>query len=105
MVYSIKKKDLKYLTMTILLLGLLGNSRLMGQDVSFSQVYSSPLYLSPSFAGFTSGGRLALNYRDQWPGVANTFRTYAFSYDEYLSGYNSGVGLLFLRDDQGVDNW
>lgn len=101
MLYSVKKIDLKYLVSIVLLLSLLGNSRLMGQDVSFSQVYSSPLYLSPSFAGFTSGGRVALNYRDQWPGIANTFRTYAFSYDEYLSGYNSGIGLLFLRDDQG----
>lgn len=72
-----------------------------GQDMSFSQVYAAPLYLSPSFAGFTSGGRVILNYRDQWPGIANTYRTYAFSYDEYLPGYNSGVGLLFLRDDQG----
>ncbi len=71
------------------------------QDVSFSQVYSSPLYLSPSFAGYTSGGRAILNYRDQWPGIANTFRSYAFSYDQFLSKLNSGIGLLFLRDDQG----
>lgn len=87
----------------ILVFGLLWINLQSGkaQDVSFSQVYSSPLYLSPSFAGFTSGGRLILNYRDQWPGIANTYRTYAFSYDQYLSRLNSGIGLLLLRDDQG----
>ena len=76
--------------------------RINGQDVSFSQVYAAPIYLSPSFAGFTSGGRVILNYRDQWPGISNTFRAYSFSYDEFISKYNSGVGLLFLRDDQGA---
>jgi type IX secretion system PorP/SprF family membrane protein len=71
------------------------------QDVSFSQVYAAPLYLSPSFAGYTTGGRMILNYRDQWPAIANTFRSYAFSYDQYLENLNSGIGLLALRDDQG----
>ncbi len=37
------------------------------QDPQFSQFYSSPLYLAPSFAGATDGGRGILNYRDQWP--------------------------------------
>lgn len=80
---------------------LLSSGYLKAQDVSFSQVYSAPLYLSPSFAGFTGGGRLIANYRDQWPGISNTFRTYAVSYDQYVSNYNSGVGLLIVRDDQG----
>lgn len=88
-------------TFIVLALFLLINQKSGAQDVSFSQVYSSPLYLSPSFAGFTSGGRVALNYRDQWPGISNTFRTFAASYDEYFGNYNSGLGLLFLRDDQG----
>jgi len=101
MMYFVNKIDLKFLITVFLLLGIITGGEIKGQDVSFSQVYSSPLYLSPSFAGFTSGGRIALNYRDQWPGISNTFRSYAFSYDEYLSGYNSGLGLLFLRDDQG----
>ena len=37
------------------------------QDPQFPQFYSSPLYLAPSFAGATDGGRVILNYRDQWP--------------------------------------
>lgn len=91
----------RYYFIVVLLLLFTGNFSVKSQDVSFSQVYSSPLYLSPSFAGYTSGGRFILNYRDQWPGIANTFRTYAFSYDQFLGSLNSGIGLLVLRDDQG----
>ena len=85
----------------LVLLAAVNCLKLRAQDVSFSQVYSSPLYLSPSFAGFTDGGRFILNYRDQWPAIPNTFRTYAFSYDQYVSHLNSGIGLLALHDDQG----
>lgn len=102
MMLSIKHRASVFILAAAVVMQLCMNiSPVMGQDVSFSQVYSAPLYLSPSFAGFTSGGRLTLNYRDQWPGLGSTFRTIAASYDEYLSNFNSGVGLLFVRDDQG----
>ncbi len=71
------------------------------QDPQFSQFYSSPLYLAPSFAGATDGGRVILNYRDQWPQLASTFVTYAFSADYYYEKYRSGIGLLILRDEAG----
>ncbi|TAJ10272.1 type IX secretion system membrane protein PorP/SprF [Marinilabiliaceae bacterium JC017] len=77
------------------------STRMNGQDVSFSQMYASPLYLSPSFTGLTNGTRLALNYRDQWPGIPNTYSTVAFSADHFFEDYSSGVGVLFLRDNQG----
>ncbi|MDR2928436.1 MAG: PorP/SprF family type IX secretion system membrane protein [Cytophagaceae bacterium] len=85
----------------IILLLLVSAECIKAQDVSFSQVYSSPLYLSPSFSGFTSGGRVIMNYRDQWPNLPNTFRSFAFSYDQYVGRLNSGLGLLVLHDDQG----
>ncbi len=71
------------------------------QDVSFSQTYASPLYLSPSFAGLTDGSRLTLNYRDQWPGIPGTYSSVAFSADHFFREYSSGLGLMFVRDDQG----
>ncbi len=71
------------------------------QDPQFSQFYSSPLYLAPSFAGATNGGRVILNFRDQWPKLASTFVTYAFSADYYFDQYRSGIGLLILRDQAG----
>ncbi len=70
------------------------------QDVSFSQNYASPLYLSPSFTGLTEGSRFAINYRDQWPSIPQTYRTMAVSFDHYFSDYNSGLGFLYFRDDQ-----
>ena len=74
---------------------------LKAQDVMFSQTYASPLYLSPSFTGLTDGSRLTLNYRDQWPGIAGTYRSVAFSADHFFREYSSGLGLMFVRDDQG----
>ncbi len=71
------------------------------QDPQFSQFYAAPLYLGPSMAGASDNGRLGLNFRDQWPKLSGKYITYAVSYDQYISRYYSGVGLLFLRDDAG----
>ncbi|MDP4189319.1 MAG: PorP/SprF family type IX secretion system membrane protein [Bacteroidota bacterium] len=71
------------------------------QDPQFSQFYAAPLYLGPSLAGTAGNSRVCLNYRDQWPKLSGKFLTYSLSYDTYLSQYNSGVGLLLLRDDAG----
>lgn len=73
------------------------------QDPQFSQFYSAPLYLAPSFAGSTGGGRVILNFRDQWPQLSSTYLTYAFSADYYYDKYQSGIGLLVLRDQAGED--
>ncbi len=93
-----RKFNYKYLlyVFVLLLSSVLGRA----QDISFSQNYASPLYLSPSFTGLTEGSRLALNYRDQWPSIPNTYRTMSFSFDHYFSDYNSGLGFLYFRDDQ-----
>jgi type IX secretion system PorP/SprF family membrane protein len=79
----------------------MGELRVEAQDPSFSQAYANPLYLSPSFTGLTNGSRVALSYRDQWPGIPNAFKTYSFSYDHFFPNYKSGLGLLLLRDDRG----
>jgi type IX secretion system PorP/SprF family membrane protein len=71
------------------------------QDPQLTQFYSAPLYLAPSFAGATQQHRLASTYRNQWPGVPGAFVTYMFSYDHYFSNFNSGLGLLIMRDEAG----
>lgn len=72
------------------------------QDPMFSQFYAVPLYLAPSYAGASSKGtRVALNYRNQWPGVSTTYSTYNFSFDHYFPNIRSGVGLFMLNDVAG----
>ena len=85
----------------LLIVGLFQMQTCLGQDFYLSQGYAAPLYLSPSFAGLTNGSRIALSYRDQWPGIPNTYKNFSFSIDHFFENYKSGVGLLMLRDDAG----
>ncbi|MFC2090108.1 PorP/SprF family type IX secretion system membrane protein [Bacteroidota bacterium] len=73
----------------------------IAQDVQFSQFYAAPLYLGPSFAGASGGGRISSIYRNQWWKVPGSYNTYALSADYYFSNYKSGIGLLMLRDEEG----
>ncbi len=80
---------------------LLFSSLLYGQDPHFTQFYANPLYLAPSFAGATEQHRGAVSFRDQWPGFPGAFVSFTGSYDYYFSNFNSGVGILFTRDQAG----
>ena len=68
------------------------------QDPQFSQFYAAPLSLNPAFAGATDVSRVVLNHRIQWPQLAATYTTTAFSLDHNFERYNSGVGLLVSTD-------
>lgn len=74
---------------------------LKGQDPIFSQFYLSPLQLNPGLTGLSDGPRFAVNYRNQFPGFNNAYRTYALSYDQFFDNLNSGVGFWLLSDDAG----
>ncbi|MBA3972125.1 MAG: type IX secretion system membrane protein PorP/SprF [Bacteroidetes bacterium] len=71
------------------------------QDMHFTQFYSSPLFLSPAFAGADVCSRVSLTYRNQWPGIQKTYRSYLFSVDHYFIGQNIGAGILFGSDVSG----
>jgi type IX secretion system PorP/SprF family membrane protein len=79
-------------------------SEILGQDPTFSQFYSNPLYLSPSFAGATEQYRLAMNIRDQWPAIPGVYRTYSISFDKAMPNFNSGIGVLATYDVAGSGN-
>lgn len=70
-------------------------------DPQFTQFYSAPLYLSPSFAGATRQHRISSNYRQQWLNIPGRFKTFIVGYDYFFSSYNSGVGLMFMSDQAG----
>ncbi|TNE81723.1 MAG: type IX secretion system membrane protein PorP/SprF [Bacteroidetes bacterium] len=72
------------------------------QDPELTQFYASPLYTNPAFAGTGNcGGRVVLNYRNQWPSLPGTFRTFVGSYDQHFDAIGGGVGLLAMRDVAG----
>jgi len=71
------------------------------QDPQFSQFYNAPLYLNPAFTGNTIQGRVGINYRKQWPGISGAFTSYTLFYDHNLAKIQSGVGLMFVKDQAG----
>ena len=85
----------------IILLTGITTTGIFAQDPQFSQFYSNPLYLAPSFAGAAGGSRICANFRDQWASLPATFITYSMSYDHYFSNFNSGIGFLGYRDAAG----
>ncbi|HEX2976986.1 MAG TPA: PorP/SprF family type IX secretion system membrane protein [Bacteroidales bacterium] len=91
-------KRIKYL----IILSFIISADCFGQDPTFSQFYANALYLSPSFAGATAEYRLGINYRDQWPSVPGTFRTYSISFDKAMPNFNSGFGILATYDVAGT---
>ncbi len=72
-----------------------------GQDISFSQFYTNPLYLNPAFSGSVGVPRFALQYRNQWSGFDNAFTTYSAAYDMPVKKLQGGIGLNIFNDTQG----
>jgi len=97
---------LKGIVIIALILLVISVSQVKGQDPEFSQFYANPLYLNPAFTGTSEYQRLVANYRNQWPKQGNTFVTYNFTYDEFLSSIRSGIGfkLMYDRELNGVVN-
>lgn len=71
------------------------------QDVSSSHMYSNRIFLNPALAGVDHNERrVFLNYRNQWPGIGNSFVSYTASYDQYIEPLHGGVGLRIFNDVQ-----
>ncbi len=75
---------------------------LVAQDVQYSQFYANPLYLNPAMAGASEMTRIGVNYRNQWPGLDQSFTSYSAHVDHYLFNLNSGIGLIFNRSEQSM---
>lgn len=92
------------LKIKLLLIAALCGNGVYAQDMHFTQFYSSSLYLNPAFSGADVCSRITLTYRNQWPGVSKTYRTYLFSADHYFNEKNIGAGILFGSDVAGSGN-
>ena len=80
---------------------------LFAQDIHFSQLFSSPINLSPSQTGFFDGShRFVANHRNQWSAVSVPFITFSGSFDTNFkpnkrSNDKIGVGFLINSDKAG----
>lgn len=78
------------------------------QDVHFSQIQESPLWLNPANAGFMDGYfRAVANYRNQWASMGKAYQTMAVSVDaSVLKSKKSkaylGLGLFVFNDRAGA---
>ena len=82
----------------------------IGQDVHFTQYFTSPLTLNPAMTGLVPDDiRVAADYRTQWSSVSNTpYMTGTISYDMAVlknklpEGDAIGLGLMGLYDKSGT---
>jgi type IX secretion system PorP/SprF family membrane protein len=88
----------KYIRLLTLLFALFC-SPLAAQDLQFSQFYASPLYLNPAFSGSAQGGRVSLNYRNQWPSTDANFVSYAGAFDYHFADVRSSIGAIVKVDE------
>lgn len=69
------------------------------QDATFLNSNQSLIFLNPSFAGSNGGIRLQTSYRNQWPDLSGNFKTYAASFDAYITRLRAGLAIDFMLDD------
>lgn len=90
-----------------ILFALLSLAELRAQDPEFSQFYAAPIYTNPAMAGTAfcnrnAAGRFSINYRNQWPSLPGTFRTFNASYDQHYEKIGGGIGLMATYDRAGA---
>ncbi|MFV0376399.1 MAG: PorP/SprF family type IX secretion system membrane protein [Mangrovibacterium sp.] len=95
-----KRRLLSHIYPLLVFVGLMIPTIAGGQDVSFSQYYSNPLYLNPAFAGTIGAPRIALQYRDQWHQFKGAYTTYSAAADLPVKKLQGGLGLYLLNDAQ-----
>ncbi|MBC7425872.1 MAG: type IX secretion system membrane protein PorP/SprF [Bacteroidia bacterium] len=77
------------------------------QDPEFTQFYAAPVYTNPAMAGTAfcgrqAAGRVTVNYRNQWPSLPGTYRTFNASYDQHVEKLGGGIGLMATYDRAGA---
>jgi type IX secretion system PorP/SprF family membrane protein len=89
---------------SIIVVSLLFSGPLSAQDIHFSQLHNTPLWLNPATAGsFTGDHRAFINYRDQWRAIDVKYQTMSASFDMMLSQRRDGGGLgsgIFIFNDR-----
>jgi len=95
------KINILYSTVLLALFLVLNIFNARSQDPTFTQFYSNPVYLNPALAGSSGCPRIALNYRNEWPGLSGNYVTYSAAFDTYSKVINGGLGFIATHDQQG----
>ena len=85
----------------LVITALLVSTTSFGQDPTFTQFYSNPIYLNPALAGSYNCSRFASNYRNEWPSLSSNYVTYSVAWDSYFNNISGGLGVLATHDQQG----
>jgi type IX secretion system PorP/SprF family membrane protein len=86
----------------LILLGFIPGAE--SQDMNYSQYFSTPIYFNPAYTGLNSGVRARFIYRNQWPSLPISFKSYYFSADlgdRSLPG-SGGIGIQINQDTPGA---
>ncbi len=93
------------------LLGIIGVTSIMAQDIHFTMYDAMPITTNPATAGIFNGDvRGVINYRNQWASVGSPYKTYSLMIDgglfknKWKNGY-IGTGLNVYRDVAGATNF
>ena len=73
-----------------------------GQNLNYSQFYSSPLNLNPAMTGIGEFGRAGVNYRNQWPSFAGGIHYFSSWIDYNLMKSNFSLGLNISNEFEEV---
>ncbi|MGQ0827414.1 MAG: PorP/SprF family type IX secretion system membrane protein [Bacteroidota bacterium] len=91
----------KVYSIVMLSLSMIAYKNVKAQDPEFTQFYANPLYLNPALAGNNICPRICINYRNQWPGISGTYVTTSASFDRFVYGIKSGIGVIVTNDRAG----
>ena len=72
------------------------------QDMHFTQFYATSQYLNPAFTGGNGCSRFSATYRDQWPGISKTYKSFLCSADHNIQEKDVSLGILFGSDIAGT---
>lgn len=81
---------------------LLSSLSASSQDTPLSQFYSNLVVLNPAFTGTTQSNRINTFYRNQWIATDAGFHSFGVAYDKSFSKYNSGLGIVFTNEINGL---
>ena len=96
-------KRLRY-SLVILLGCILWIPTLRSLDMNYTQYFSTPLYYNPAFTGINTGIRARFLFRNQWPSLPVSYKSYYFSADIGDRGLPGagGLGLYVNSNNDGV---